>query len=241
MNSMSFPSHAMALVMLLLATIGGTAAYSNHECSLFQLKYIFNFPFTSIDWPLGDIEFAGFGTAVPFSSSNCMMVLPVKNTWKPQNSNQVVTGYENKHWVVVAGDSGGETCYEILLTYASAPNPPNNQWMTASLMNTLTSNYLAQEAPHPQAPNNDNPYICIGNRRSLLRGGDDGGNLDDKTDVKDGVHAMNMNITEIMDVSDASDLLEVIEETRRDDEMKENGPLSKMKVEELEMWLRKHG
>ena len=234
---MSLAANVMALV--LLSQMRGADAVSPSQCSIFQLKYMFGFPYTSFDF-LGEIRFAGFGTAVPFRSSNCMMALPVKNTWKPRNSNQVTTGYESKHWIVVASDSGGETCYEIISTYASASTPANSQGMSAWFMNHLTTNYLAGEAPHPQYPTNDNPYICIGTRRTLLRGG--GGNATDiDNDNEDGVHVMKMNMTKVMDVSDVSELLETIEETRTDDEMKENGPLSKMKAEELEMWLRVHG
>lgn len=234
--SMSLFANAMVLVLFASHSVN---AYSSQQCSLFQLKYIFGFPFTSFDF-IGEIRFAGFGTAVPFSSSNCMMMLPVKNTWKPRNSNQVITGYQSNHWIVVASDSGGETCFEIISAYASASTPANSAGMSAWFMNHLTSNYLRLEAPHPQYPTNNNPYICIGNRRNLLRGGE-GGEKHRDTETDGGGHALNMNMTKVMDVSDASELLEVIEETRTDDEMKENGPLSKMKAEELEMWLRVHG
>ena len=228
-------------LMLVLISLHDGHAYTRQQCALFQLKYIFGFPFNCFDF-LGDICFSGTGTAVPFNSANCMMMLPMENTWQAQNSNTAVTGYVSNHWVTVASDSGGTTCFEIISAYAAASTPPNSGGMSAWFMNHLTSNYLSQEFPHPQYPSNDNPYICIGNRRGLLRGGeDDEKPLDKNAEAGVGVRVMNKNMTKVMDVNEVSDLLEVIEATRTDDEMKENGPLSNMKAEELEMWLRVHG
>ena len=100
-------------LMLVLISLHDGHAYTRQQCALFQLKYIFGFPFNCFDF-LGDICFSGTGTAVPFNSANCMMMLPMENTWQAQNSNTAVTGYVSNHWVTVASDSGGTTCFEII-------------------------------------------------------------------------------------------------------------------------------